>query len=105
MKAASQGVPVVYEEYETMPHCFAMVLESLPGSRLFFTNWTSFMSKAVASPGEIKTLGKKIKAKSLEEISVDVGTLSPYNHGEVLGRMKDRVKQTSEKQPHSMSKL
>ena len=29
VKAANQSVKVMYEEYETIPYCFAMLLETL----------------------------------------------------------------------------
>ena len=104
-RAASQNVPVVYEEYEAMPHCFAMMLDGLPASRRFFTAWSNFISTVVERPGEVTTKGTVIKAKTLEEIPVDVSGLSTFAHDEVMERMKDRVHKMSQKQPDSMSKL
>ena len=105
MRAASQNVSVVFEEYEAMPHCFAMVLNGLPGSGRFFTAWSGFISTVVESREEVKTKGTVIKAKTLEEIPVDVTGLSTFTHDEVMARMKERVQKMSQKQPDSMSKL
>ncbi len=104
-KAARQGVPVVYEEYETMPHCFAMVLSKLPGSRMLFTNWAGFISEVVERQGNIKTQGSRVKAKTLEEEPVDVTGLNIFTDDELMMRMKTRVGRMSGKQPDSMSKL
>lgn len=104
-KAARQGVRVVYEEYEMMPHCFAMILETLPASRMFFGSWAGFISQCTSKPEEIETGGTTVKPKTLEESVVEVEGLSGYSDDEVLGRMRERVKMMSGKQPDSMSKL
>lgn len=103
--AASQNVPVVFEEYEAMPHCFAMLLEDLRGSRKFFENWASFIRQVTQKPGTITTKGTKIKARSLEEIKLDVKGLSAFTEEEVKERMVERVQKMSMKQPDAMSKL
>jgi acetyl esterase/lipase len=105
MKAASQGVPVVYEQYETMPHCFAMVVADLPASRKFFESWSNFITQAVENPGEIKTKGTIIAPKTLNERGVEVGSLSGFTDEEVLNRMKERAEKLNPKQPDSLSKL
>jgi acetyl esterase/lipase len=103
-KAAQQDIPVVYEEYEAMPHCFAMLLEQLPASRLFFDRWASFMSD-VTSGRKVETKGTLIRARTLVEESVDVKALSTYTEEEVLGRMKDRVGKMTAQRPDEMAKL
>jgi acetyl esterase/lipase len=105
MKAFTQGVKVVFEEYEAMPHCFAMVLENLPASKRCFSSWAGFISQVVERPGTVETRGTRIKPKTLEEVSVDLGTLSEMKEAEVVERMRERVVKMSMKQPDSMSKL
>jgi hypothetical protein len=105
MKASTQDVKVVFEEYEAMPHCFAMVLKSLPASKRCFDSWSGFITQVVERPGTVETKGTSIKPKSLEEVTLDVGTLSEMKEGEVRERMRERVVKMSSKQPDSMSKL
>jgi acetyl esterase/lipase len=105
MKAASQGVKVVFEEYAAMPHCFAMVLETLPASKMFFSNWAAFISQVVERPESVETKGTRIVPRTLEELSVDVKGLSTFTEEEVLERMRERVVKMSIKQPGSMPKL
>jgi hypothetical protein len=102
---AKQGVKVVYEEYEAMPHCFAMMLTTLPGARRFFDGWSNFMSDAVLEPEGIKTKGVLIKAKTLQEVPVNVEELSAESHEFVVERMNKRLGELSEKTPDTMAKL
>jgi hypothetical protein len=104
-KAASQNVTVVFEEFEAMPHCFAMLLEDLGGARKFFTNWASFISQVTKNPGTVTTKGTKIKARSLEEIELDVQGLSTFTDEEVKARMMERVQKMTMKRLDSVSKL
>ncbi|KAI9051259.1 hypothetical protein LZ554_005360 [Drepanopeziza brunnea f. sp. 'monogermtubi'] len=104
-KAAAQGVRVCYEEYERMPHCFAMVLETLPASHVFFASWAGFMARCVSEPQAIVTSGKVVRPKTLDESSVDVEGLSREADEAVLARMKARVRVMSGEQPDTMSKL
>ncbi|TVY71250.1 Esterase, partial [Lachnellula suecica] len=88
-KAASQNVPVVFEEYQAMPHCFAMMMEGLSGAAKFFDNWAAFITRVVEGKG-VQTSGKKILAKSLKEEGVDVLRLRSESESDevVVARMK-----------------
>jgi len=102
-KAAEQKVPVVFEEYQAMPHCFAMVLEGLPGGKKFFDNWAGFISH-VTEGKRVETSGKKIIAKTLKEEKVNVVGLRDISDEAVIERMKERVQKLSAK-ADSKSKL
>jgi acetyl esterase/lipase len=104
MKAARQGVKVVYEEFEAMPHCFAMIIGGLEGSRKCFNSWSGFIRAAVEDLESIKTCGLRYNAKTLEATEVNVLTLSPFTDEEVVTRMKDRVLEMSPSQP-TLAKL
>jgi acetyl esterase/lipase len=103
-KAAKQNVTVVYEEYEAMPHCFGMVLEALPASRLFFNRWAGFISD-VTNGRQVVTKGTLVRARTLVEESVDVKELSPFTDEEVLERMKARVGKMTAQRPDQIAKL
>lgn len=102
---ASQGVTVLYDEFEAMPHCFAMVLEGHEGGRRCFTLWSGFIKAAVEDPASLKTRGTKHAAKTLKEETVDLATVSPFAREEVLERMKARVEVLSPQQPDTLAKL
>lgn len=82
-----------------------MLLNTLGGAKRFFDGWTGFISAAVERPEEIKTKGVIIKAKTLQEIPVNVEELCGESHDVVVERMKKTVKDISEKQPDTMAKL
>jgi acetyl esterase/lipase len=103
--ASKAGVKVMYEQYETMPHCFAMVIESLPASMKFFNSWAGFIDAAVNKPDSLCTNGKVVKPKTLEEVIVAVDQLSAFNEKEVREQMVKRVEEMSGKQPDPMAKL
>jgi len=105
-KAVTQGVKVVFEEYEAMPHCFAMPLPHLNASRRFYGSWAKFCREAVESPEKIVTAGTRIRAKTLEEEQLDVETLVEFTEEEVLRRMRERAKIVlGEGQADTMAKL
>ncbi|CAL3968763.1 hypothetical protein PZA11_004750 [Diplocarpon coronariae] len=109
-KAARQGVRVVYDEFEAMPHCFAMMLEGLPGSKMFFERWAGFMRACVGGGGvdgesEVKTKGTRIRAKTLVQESVAVEGLSDEGDESVLERMRRRAGEMSGDVPETVAKL
>ncbi|RDW72034.1 hypothetical protein BP5796_08068 [Coleophoma crateriformis] len=95
-KASGEGIVVVFEEYATMPHCFGMLLEHIPGSKRMFQGWTDFISSVVLNPGSVQTKGTRIAAKSLVEEQVDLRSLSSFTEEEVRARMQERVKEMTQ---------
>ena len=86
-KAAKQGVTVVSEQWEAMPHCFALILLGSPMSKRACKDWAAFCQDAVK--GEpIKTRGLWIEAITGEEKEVDVKNLCKISDEEVKDRME-----------------
>jgi hypothetical protein len=84
------GVRVVYEEYEGMPHCFALLFEKLGEARRCMEGWAGF-AKGMVEEGKAREGFKMIKAKTLEEVEVDPETLSPYSLEEIRQRVEKRM--------------
>ncbi|CEJ94204.1 hypothetical protein VHEMI09751 [[Torrubiella] hemipterigena] len=74
-KLHSIGVPIQFEDYEGMPHCFGMTLKG-NGSDKCLASWSKFIRTAVENPGSISSSATCIKAKSLEEIPLQFDELS-----------------------------
>ncbi|TFA97627.1 hypothetical protein CCMA1212_010630 [Trichoderma ghanense] len=70
MKLFADGVPLVFEEYEAMPHVFAIILSRAPSSRRCVESWASFISRSVQDPKSIEAIATVIKARTLEESSL-----------------------------------
>jgi acetyl esterase/lipase len=91
-RVAKQGVKVVWDRFEAMPHCFAMVLEGLEGSRMCFTDYTDFIKRVVQNPESIKTEGYLIYAKTLAKKHVDVEKLINISDEQALEMMRTAQK-------------
>ena len=86
-RAAQQGVPVVSEQWEAMPHCFALMLLGSPMSKRCFGDWTYFCN-VVTKGVEPSTRGLWFEAKTQKETEVDVAALAPISDEEVRERME-----------------
>ena len=79
-RAAQQNVPVEFEEYQAMPHCFAMLLPTLPTSDRCVKSWGQFARKAVEGGGmegwTAETKGTWIEARTGREERREVAELS-----------------------------
>ncbi|KAF4122123.1 Acetyl esterase/lipase [Geosmithia morbida] len=84
------GVPVVYEEYEAMPHCFAMVLPGAAVSERCIDSWAGFIAKAVEEPGSIMSKGIVIKAPSLDEVALELEDLKEPKDDEIWRRASSK---------------
>jgi hypothetical protein len=85
------GVKVVFEEYEAMPHCFALMMPHLDGSRRFFDRISGFITRCVEEPTTVESSFTTIKAKTLREVDLDPEKLSPMSREEIEGRVWKRV--------------
>lgn len=94
-KMARQGVPVVWEQYEAMPHCFSLLLTWTAASRASYEGWAAFVRDAVR--GEVETKGCYISVKSLARKEVDVETLTSVGEEEVLENMEAARKRIEER--------
>ena len=87
--AASQGVNVQFEEYEAMPHCFAMLLPTLSTSDRCMRSWGDFCRRCVEDPKSVKTTGTFIHAKTGKEDRLDVSSAMKITLDEARKAMSD----------------
>jgi acetyl esterase/lipase len=85
-KLVDEGVTVVLEEYEAMPHVFPMILQKTPNARRCFQGWASFIS-TVTSQEDIQSNAVTIRAKTLEEVPLRFHDLQTVSETE----MRERV--------------
>ena len=85
-KAAKQGVTVVSEQWEAMPHCFALILLGSSMSKKAYQNWAAFC-KDVVKGEKIGTRGLWIEASTGKESEVEVQSLCKISDKEVRERM------------------
>ena len=84
-RVVQQGGKVRWEEWEAMPHAFAMILEGLAGSKKCFESWAQFV-KDVVEGKMIETNGRVIEARRLKEHAVDVQRLAEELSDEEVDR-------------------
>jgi acetyl esterase/lipase len=87
-RMARQGVPVVWEQYEGMPHCFALFLDHLPSAKMTFESWTSFAKDAVEKKS-VTTKGTFITAKKFKREDIDVTQLTELKDEDVVRTIKE----------------
>ncbi|KAI9738961.1 MAG: hypothetical protein M1818_005275 [Claussenomyces sp. TS43310] len=104
MTIAQRGAPVVFYEFEAMPHCFALLLDGMAAAEICFNAWTKFITDAVTDQTKIETTGIRIKPRTLEHEPIDVKRLSPFTHKEITKMMSERMQMLSEKQPDTLTK-
>ena len=75
-RAHSQGVQVVWEQYEGMPHTFMLVLKATPHSTLCFQHLAKFCQAAVGDAKQIKSQGVFIEVETLHARTVDMEHLT-----------------------------
>ncbi|KAL8798967.1 MAG: hypothetical protein Q9182_006245 [Xanthomendoza sp. 2 TL-2023] len=91
--AARQGVTMVWEQYEAMPHGFCLVLEHLEASKYAFKNWVAFCNKVAGGAegkagGKLETKGTWFAAKTCKETEVNVESLAVCSQNEIQERMQ-----------------
>ncbi|KHN99046.1 acetyl-hydrolase [Metarhizium album ARSEF 1941] len=93
-KLERDGVTVVFEEYEAMPHCFALVLASTAESRRCLDGWAGFIRRAVEDAAGLRSSAVTVHARTLKETPLDFGALFDVSEDEVRRRVVDKVADT-----------
>ncbi|PNY24770.1 Acetyl-hydrolase [Tolypocladium capitatum] len=91
-KLARDGASVVFEEYEAMPHCFAMIL-AMPSTRRCLDAWGGFVRRAVEDPGGIASSATSISARTLGETALRFDDLSDIGEAEMRERVARKAKE------------
>ncbi|KAL8718059.1 MAG: hypothetical protein Q9225_004767 [Loekoesia sp. 1 TL-2023] len=91
--AAKQGVTVIWEQFEAMPHCFSMIFDQLEAGRRGFRDWANFCAAVAGDCAreratKLETKGTWFAAKTCKEINVDVSSLAVCSQEEVAERMR-----------------
>ncbi|KZL84970.1 lipase esterase [Colletotrichum incanum] len=105
-KLHENGVPVVFEEYEGMPHCFSLILTKTPNAKRCFDGWTGFMKKIITHPDTIDSKAITVKAKTLEEVSLTFESLlSNVSEEDMHQRVLTKKEMSLASAPEAVPKL
>lgn len=100
------GTVVVFDEFQAMPHCFALLFPRTPLARRCMDGWAGFIRRAVEEPAGLESRFTSVKSRTLEEVGIDPGKLSPFTEEEVremVLRQSDVM--TASRQPGGKAKL
>lgn len=88
-KAVVQGVQVVWEQWEAMPHCFGLIFEGLDVSKRCFGGWAAFCDAVGGGRRneKMETRGTWFAAKTGKEKEIDVRALGVWGEEEVKEMM------------------
>jgi acetyl esterase/lipase len=89
-RAARQGVPVVWEEWEAMPHVFAQILTDHPAGKQCFDHWAAFCTTVVEHGAKaVNPKGLRYAVKTLTHREIDVRALAVMTDEELQQRMRN----------------
>ncbi|KAI1472828.1 Alpha/Beta hydrolase protein [Daldinia caldariorum] len=96
-KFTRDGVTVMFEEYEAMPHVFESFLPKIPAAQRSREGYAKFVKAVCEDPKKVKPSYKLIKARTLEELNIKVEKLSPHTDEEVreLARKEAAIQRAS----------
>lgn len=83
-----EGVNVVFEEYEAMPHCFAAILDKTPNATRCYSGWAGFIKQVVDNAEDVESRALSISARDLVETELDFAKLSDVTDGKIRGRVE-----------------
>lgn len=85
------GVKIVFEEYEAMPHCFALVLAQTPGAERCYAGWAGFIRDAVDNPEGIESAARMVRARTLQDVELGFEGLSDVGEEEMRRRVLEKA--------------
>lgn len=85
---ANDGVTVLFEEYEAMPHAFALMLSSTRNAAMCYDVWSGFIKQAVEDPKGIEGKARRISARTLDVEEVEFEKLCDVG----VENMRERIR-------------
>ncbi|KAI0026192.1 alpha/beta hydrolase fold-domain-containing protein [Xylariomycetidae sp. FL0641] len=93
-RLADEGVPVVLEQFQAMPHVFALLLPGLPEARRCLDGWAGFVREVTGEKtGGVESRFTAIQAKTLKEEDIVPEKLSHYSEAQVRELAEEAVAQ------------
>ncbi|RDA87848.1 hypothetical protein CP532_2971 [Ophiocordyceps camponoti-leonardi (nom. inval.)] len=84
---AAQHVPVVFEQYQAMPHIFPVVFPAVPSTRRCFEALAAFIHTVVDDPAAVESSATFIRVKTVQEEGMQLDDLSQDSYAEVCRRV------------------
>ncbi|KEF57193.1 uncharacterized protein A1O9_07383 [Exophiala aquamarina CBS 119918] len=88
---ASQGVTVAVEQYQAMPHNFALIMDHLEASTKCKAQWASFIRDVVDNPLSIETRASKWSDRGRTNTKLDIDKLVPISPETLAKNMHSEI--------------
>ena len=86
-RATAQGVKVVWQQFEAMPHIFPLLLQKMPQAQICYEHWANFCTQCVEEPGKVKSTGTLVDCKTLHERAMNLKSLTMLTRDSALKLM------------------
>ena len=107
-QAARQGVRVIWEQFEGMPHSFPYLLTWLPQTARCYQDWAKFCKQCVEGAGDLGVRSGFIEAQGLRSRPVDeqnVGAVTVETARKAMANGRERRHALFEKQYQTKAKI
>ena len=102
-KLHRDGVPVVFEQYEAMPHVFCLILAHTKESNHCYEQWSGFIKKAATDPATIPSSFTSVQAKTCQGSPLDVTKLTSYSDRDVKDLLYKTLRENSYELPPQLA--
>lgn len=86
-RAKSQGVCILFEQFEAMPHLFMLLLANSPHAERCYSGWAEFCKLCTEHPQRQKSEETVIEVETLNERHIDLNSFS-LSYDSALALMK-----------------
>ena len=84
-QAKSQGVRVLFKQFEAMPHLFMLLLAKTPHAERCYSSWADFCKLCVEHPHRLRSEETLVEVETLNERNIDLDSSSlSYDSGLAL---------------------
>ena len=87
IRAKSQGVSVLFTQFEAMPHLFMLFLANFPQAESCYRAWAEFCKRSIERPQSQRSEETVIEVETLDERHIDLNSFS-LSYDSALTRMK-----------------
>ncbi|QYT03488.1 Abhydrolase_3 domain-containing protein [Trichoderma simmonsii] len=92
-RMASQGVPVILEQYSAMPHNFSLLIPEVEASKCSKKRWASFICSTIDDPDSITTEAMQWSGNPLVRTELNISELVPLSLESLKEKMETQIKE------------
>lgn len=83
------GVSVVFEEYEAMPHTFALMLPKSVSAANCYEHWVGFVKQVMEEPEKVGSVARRVSAKTQEVTETEFEEICEVGEEQMRERIRE----------------